>query len=91
MFRIIGILALSVMLIRCGNGENNNGGKAEVNSTSIADPKSISYSVLNAYEHDTAAFTQGLEMYNGQLYESTGLQNRSSLRKVDLKSRKSSP
>jgi len=88
MFRIIGILALSVMLIRCGNGENNNGGKAEVNSTNIADPKSISYSVLNAYEHDTAAFTQGLEMYKGQLYESTGLQNRSSLRKVDLKSGK---
>ena len=88
MFRIIVILSLSVMLISCGNGENNNGSKVEVSSTSIADPKSISYSVLNAYEHDTAAFTQGLEMYNGQLYESTGLQNRSSLRKVDLKSGK---
>lgn len=87
MFRIIGILSLSVMLISCGNGDNN-GSKAEVNSTSIAEPKTISYSVLNAYEHDTAAFTQGLEMYNGQLYESTGLQKRSSLRKVDLKSGK---
>jgi len=88
MFRIIVILSLSVMLIRCGTGENNNESKAEDNSVSIAEPKTISYSVLNAYEHDTAAFTQGLEMYKGQLYESTGLQKRSSLRKVDLKSGK---
>jgi glutamine cyclotransferase len=86
--RIIAILAFSFMLIRCNNGDNKNGNKGDELSTNIAETKSISYSVLNAYTHDTAAFTQGLEMYNGQLYESTGLQNRSSLRKVDLKSGK---
>jgi glutaminyl-peptide cyclotransferase len=86
MLRIIAILTFSFVLIRCGNEENNNGSKGDATQNSIPETKSISYSVLNAYVHDTAAFTQGLELYKGQLYESTGLQNRSSLRKVDLKS-----
>jgi glutamine cyclotransferase len=88
MYRIISILALSVILISCGNGESNDGNKENNSSVGIAEPKSISYSVLNAYVHDTAAFTQGLEIYNGELYESTGIPGRSSLRKVDLKSGK---
>jgi glutamine cyclotransferase len=48
----------------------------------------ISYTVLNAYPHDTAAFTQGLEYYKGQLLESTGLAGKSSLRAVDISSGK---
>ena len=48
----------------------------------------ISYTVLNAFPHDTAAFTQGLEYYKGQLLESTGLTGRSSLRAVDISSGK---
>ena len=42
------------------------------------------YTVINTYPHDPAAFTQGLIFENGVLYESTGLYGRSSLRKVDL-------
>jgi len=42
------------------------------------------YSVQRAYPHDPAAFTQGLEYLNGDLYESTGLNGRSSIRKVKL-------
>jgi glutaminyl-peptide cyclotransferase len=40
--------------------------------------------VKNTYPHDPEAFTQGLLYHNGVLYESTGLQGRSSLRKVAL-------
>jgi len=36
--------------------------------------------------HDQSAFTQGLEMHNGFLYESTGLYGQSSLRQVDPES-----
>ncbi|MBI5060204.1 glutaminyl-peptide cyclotransferase [candidate division KSB1 bacterium] len=36
--------------------------------------------------HDTASFTQGLELYDGVLYESTGLYGQSSLRALDPKS-----
>ena len=44
------------------------------------------YKVVNAYPHDTDAFTEGLFYRDGFLYESTGLAGRSSLRKVRLES-----
>jgi len=42
------------------------------------------YSVVARYPHDTAAFTEGLVYIDGQLYEGTGLEQRSELRQVDL-------
>jgi glutaminyl-peptide cyclotransferase len=42
------------------------------------------YSVVNVYPHDPEAFTQGLVFRDGFLYESTGLNGRSTLRKVRL-------
>jgi glutamine cyclotransferase len=42
------------------------------------------YRVINSYPHDPQAYTQGLIHRDGFLYESTGLQGRSSLRKVRL-------
>ena len=39
--------------------------------------------ILSEHHHQNDAFTQGLEMYNGTLYESTGLYGFSSLREVD--------
>lgn len=42
------------------------------------------YEVRAVYPHDPAAFTQGLVIRDGQLYESTGLNGASSLRRVDL-------
>ena len=42
------------------------------------------YRVIHAYPHDRGAFTEGLEIRDGFLYESTGLNGRSSLRKVKL-------
>ncbi len=45
------------------------------------------YSVVATYPHDAAAFTEGLFTGdNGTLYESTGLNGKSSLRRVDLAS-----
>lgn len=41
------------------------------------------WSIVNVYPHDTNAFTEGLEFYNGKLYESTGLTHKSELRIVD--------
>ncbi len=42
------------------------------------------YEVVRQYPHDPGAFTQGLEFVDGVLYEGTGLEGHSSLRKVDL-------
>ncbi len=44
------------------------------------------YRVINRYPHDAGAFTQGLLFYEGFLYESTGMNGQSSLRRVDLQS-----
>jgi glutamine cyclotransferase len=42
------------------------------------------YKVVKRYPHDRTAFTQGLEYHEGFLYEGTGLNGRSTLRKVKL-------
>ena len=43
-----------------------------------------SYRIVHTYPHDPKAYTQGLVFVDGQLYESTGLNGRSSLRLDDL-------
>lgn len=43
-----------------------------------------SYRVIRAYPHDPNAFTQGLVYEDGFLYEGTGRQGQSSLRRVEL-------
>jgi glutaminyl-peptide cyclotransferase len=40
--------------------------------------------VVHTYPHDTSAFTEGLFYSKGYLYESTGIEGRSSIRKVRL-------
>jgi glutaminyl-peptide cyclotransferase len=40
--------------------------------------------VVRVYPHDPGAFTEGLFYLNGYLYESTGLEGKSSIRKVEL-------
>jgi glutaminyl-peptide cyclotransferase len=42
------------------------------------------YAVVHTYPHDPSAFTEGLFYLNGFLYESTGLEHHSSIRKVRL-------
>jgi glutaminyl-peptide cyclotransferase len=42
------------------------------------------YDIVHTYPHDTSAFTEGLFYLDGYLYESTGLEQHSSIRKVRL-------
>ncbi len=51
-----------------------------------AGPQQLIVHVDATYPHDAGAFTEGLLYADGKLYESTGLQGRSSLREVDLAS-----
>lgn len=46
------------------------------------------YEVIGTYPHDPAAFTQGLLLENGKLYESTGRLKQSSVRIVNLETGK---
>ena len=48
-------------------------------------PKRYGYKVEEVLPHDERAYTQGLFIHNGFLYESTGQKGASSLRKIDFK------
>ena len=43
-----------------------------------------SFKVVATFPHDTASFTQGLVFADGELYESTGLNGESTLRRVEI-------
>ena len=46
------------------------------------------YTVVRSYPHDPGAFTQGLEYVDGVLYEGTGQNGQSGIRKVELETGK---
>src|SRR2546430_10623969 len=46
------------------------------------------YQIVRVYPHDPSAFTQGLQFLGGALYEGTGLNGRSSIRRVELETGK---
>ncbi|MFD1064269.1 glutaminyl-peptide cyclotransferase [Winogradskyella litorisediminis] len=48
-------------------------------------PELYTFEIINTYPHDPTSYTQGLEFYKGELYESTGQFGESKLRKVDYK------
>ena len=52
----------------------------------VAQTRQYGYQVVHVYPHDRSAFTQGLEFRAGFLYEGTGLNGHSTLRKVKLES-----
>ena len=77
-----------VLLFSCGGNTEKGQDQSSAVENQIAAPASLSYAVINSYPHDTAAFTQGLEVYQNSFLESTGLFGRSSLRRVDIQSGK---
>lgn len=56
--------------------------------TSGVTPKMLNYKVVNAFPHDTSAYTEGLAYVDGKLLESTGEYGSSKLKYVDLKTGK---
>jgi glutamine cyclotransferase len=56
------------------------GGCAAASRTGPEPPGTLRVQVLQTLPHDTGAFTEGLELDGGTLYESTGLEGQSSLR-----------
>ena len=67
-----------------------SGGEKHVASTIVTilnseAPKVFTYKIINEYPHDITSYTQGLEFYDGKLYESTGQYKESKLRLVDYK------
>lgn len=61
---------LAAFLSACNNNEHT-GATETLHSEPETIPR-INYGVLKTYPHDTTAFTEGLLVHNGLLYESTG-------------------
>jgi len=81
------LFAIAMAAACSGTPANNSTKTNSVNSNSPSKQTTApvyGYEVVNTYSHDPRAFTEGLFYYDGFLYESTGEEGRSSLRKVEL-------
>jgi len=72
-------LSFIILLAACNNNRDPQIGN-DVPAT-----KTMGFSIVATYPHDTSSYTQGLLIYNGELYEGTGNVGFSKLKKVDLK------
>ena len=68
MRKILTVLAMTFLLLSCAD----------------AGVKQYRLEIVAEYPHDTESYTQGLFFHNGEMYETTGLNGKSTLRKVDL-------
>ena len=77
---------LPVLLVACGGNDNPDHDDSLKNSgTGIPAPASIGYTIVATHPHDTSAYTQGLELHEGKMFESTGDYENSSVRITDHK------
>lgn len=87
--RSLAILASGLLLVAgafaVGIGSSTDGRSTTLQKTEPSVPV-LGIKILKTFPHDPHAFTQGLEYYEGFLYESTGETGQSSARKVDLES-----
>jgi len=63
---------LLTILAACNDNDASTTTPGDNNNSANAAPPAIQYSVVNKYPHDTSYFTEGLEFYKGQLFESSG-------------------
>lgn len=83
-----------VLLGSCNNGGEGSEGTGIDTSIivphkeGIAAPIKLSYNIIEEHPHDTSAYTQGLQLFNGKMYEGTGDFEASSLRITDYKTGK---
>lgn len=90
------VVALALAGVGCGTDDDRAGGSSTTASTAAPGPaaswpgpcpsgapEALVPEVVRELPHDPEAFTQGLVVLDGVLYESTGLEGSSSLRALD--------
>jgi glutamine cyclotransferase len=70
------------------NGTSKDTLTINIELKSSVKPELYGYQIVNTFPHDTSAYTQGLEFHNGRFLESTGQEQHSTLRWVDVKTGK---
>ena len=90
--RTLGVVLTVAVLGGCSSGDGaeapDEGEPAQVQDAITSDDSALSIPVLRPevlaeVPHDPSAFTQGLELHEGTLYEGTGLEGESQLRVLD--------
>ncbi len=79
--------SLQLNAVAWKNGQRQTA-SATIRLKSNVAPTEFGYRIVKSYPHDKEAYTQGLFYHDGFLYEGTGRQGSSSLRKVELESGK---
>lgn len=78
MRRFIPIFVALVALVSCGGAPKRG------TSSAVAEPAYYTYEVVAAYPHSTTSYTQGLEFYDGVMWEGTGEYGHSRLLRTDF-------
>lgn len=88
--RITLLLAAIALTFSCSSSPNVDYGiNKSTNASTKPGPAPVyTYEVVKTYPHDPKAFTEGLFFKDGFLYESTGQEKESNLRKVELETGK---
>ena len=80
------LIPLAYLQMSCNGPDTGRGGDTTGPRQEVAKP--LLYSKGAIYPHDTSSFTEGLLIYNGKMYESTGLEGHSKLIEVDIQTGK---
>jgi glutaminyl-peptide cyclotransferase len=94
--RICFLFTLALVALSCGGASSNpnvnsvGNSKVTTNTNKVArGPVPVyTYEIVKTYPHDPKAFTEGLFYHDGFLYESTGQEGHSTLRRVELETGK---
>lgn len=79
------VLFVIIFLASCNGGDKT----PDVDNTLLPNPApNIAYNIVNVFPHDAGSYTQGLQFYNGKLYEGIGDYTNSALQIVDIKTGK---
>jgi glutamine cyclotransferase len=85
---LIGLLLLAGAALACSSSVTEQPQLTPSPSPTLAAISYYGYEIVHAYPHDPGAWTEGLVYENGFLYEGTGREGHSSLRKVELETGK---
>jgi glutamine cyclotransferase len=87
--RLLGALCAGLLAAGCSSAPEQaraDGGPAPDSSpVKGIQQRAPGYTVVKRFPHDDAAYTQGLTFHRGRFYEGTGLEGRSTLRRVRLR------
>ncbi len=80
--------AVVIFLSACSDNGTETGEDDAPAKPPIPAPQNIGFKIDNVYPHDTSAFTEGLQLVDGKLYEGTGDYANSALQIAEIKTGK---